>query len=149
MNYAAIHTSFYDRLRIHSDGARALFGVFPATFPKAPAYANARAIFPRAWLKAFAGAGVTFPWGVYAPGPVSGESGEMRGVFGSWWLYVAETQAEEALYPLVTAVEALYGYTNRHAIAGGELTVTAGQIFHEPARTAYGVQVSMSYLQRG
>lgn len=133
MDYAGIHSALYSRLATDSEGAsvRALLG----------------SIFPAEELRNLSGK--TLPYAVWRAGSVGGQSGDMRDVFGSWWLYVRPQDAPRKLHQLAGVVEALYGYTARRAIDGGALTASTGQPFLDEALTLAGIQVTVIYRQRG
>lgn len=54
-------------------------------------------------------------------GPVGGQSGEMRGIIGTWWIYDDPGQGYARIDALVPLVEAAYP---RDALAWGETRIT-------------------------
>ena len=145
-----VNADLYSRVATHADGAavRALLGTFPSPFPTDPAYAGKAAVFARPRLKLFAGKGVTFPWLVWAPADIPGDSFEMVDVGGSWWAYVPLNGDERRLADIRSALESLY--QQRLAIAGGDLRVThRGRAIDDAALTATGMETRIAYRTLG
>lgn len=67
--------------------------------------------------------GRVLPWLVWTYGPVSGDTGAMGDVFGSWWAYIARGQDESGLYAIARAVETAYKASAGLSIAGGRIHV--------------------------
>lgn len=73
----------------------------------------------------------------------------MRELSASWWIYSAD--GEFGLYPILSALEGLYGITARFAIPGGSLSIPfVGVPQPDPEVNDYlGIEVRISYSQRG
>lgn len=152
IDLAAIYSALYSRAASDSAGAalRSLLGVFPSSFPAAPAYAGQAAVFPRELLERFAGKGVTLPWLVWAPGPASGASREIRAAGASWWAYIASSAGAGSLHTIASAVDALYGSTQAYALDGGKLGVThVGQPFVDTKQGLQGIEVRIGLKRLG
>jgi len=131
VDYAAIHAQLYSRLATDAAGSavRALLG----------------SIFPAEELRNLTGK--TLPYAAWRAGSVGGQSGGMRDVFGSWWVYVRPQDAPRKLHQIAGPLEALYGYTAR--MDDGSITATTGQPFLDEALTLAGIQITVIYRQRG
>jgi hypothetical protein len=153
LNTTSIYASLFNRVATDAAGAdvRALLGVFPSPFTARPIYAGRRAAFDADDIKKFAGKGVTFPWAAFRKGTVSGESGDIRPVFATWWLYIPDVTGwnTQSLTDIADILERIYGYEYAHAIPGGRITASRGQIVPDDALTAYALPVVVSYSQRG
>lgn len=152
IDYAAIYSDLYDRAATDSAGSalRALLGTFPNTFPPAASFAGQAAVFPRDMLERFAGKGVTLPWLVWAPGPVSGASREIRAAAGSWWAYAMLSMSTKSLHTIASAVDALYGSTAAYALDGGKLGIThVGQPFPDDKLGLQGIEVRIGLRRLG
>lgn len=137
MNYATINANLYNRVATSTAGAtvRALAG-------------GASSIFERAGLKNVNGR--VFPWLVWQEIDVGGESGGMRPMFGSWWIYVSENGNAYQLLTISSALEALYGAPNRLSIAEGSVGVVhISRAIESKAPIALGMEVRLSYTRRG
>ena len=137
LDYNAIYGAIYARAATDADGAavRALVG-------------GASSIFPAHQLGNIAG--LVFPWLVWRRGAVGGQGGDQRNLAGVWTIYAPLSHGPRPLYAIGAALETLYGYTNRLAIAGGELVSNGvGSPFFDEAVGASGLQYTVTFLQRG
>lgn len=152
IDYAAAYSALYTRAATDSAGAnlRALLGAFPNPFPPASAFAGQAALFPRDMLERFAGKGVTLPWIIWAPGPISGASNEIRALSGSWWVYTAPSVGTQPPHRVAAAIDALYGSAEAYALGGGKLGVThVGQPFSDQKLGLQGIEVRIGFKRLG
>lgn len=93
---AAITTAQYNLLKTGAAGA----AVRAATGPK-----SAAGVIPAEQLR---GALPARPFIVWREGVISGESEEMRGVFGTWWIYDDPAMGYSRIKALIALIEAAY-----------------------------------------
>ena len=133
IDYTSIYASLYNRVATSGDGSaiRALVG-----------QGSVSSIFPRKDLNRLAGR--TLPYLVWTPGAVAGQSGAMRDIGASWWIYNGTESAP--LFDIAGALEALYGSPGHFAIDFGGLQVTfIGQPRFDDGLALYGLEVRIGY----
>ena len=133
--YHTTYSDLYTRVTTHADGAavRALVN----------------SIFPASELDKVMGK--VFPWLVWRPIGIGGESNTMREVGGSWWIYSEPTVAWYTLYEIASALETLYGGNNELAMPYGRIKVThIGRPETDAALNgAIGLEVRIGYRRLG
>lgn len=136
IDYTAIYSALYSRAATDSAGAtlRALLG-------------GSSSLFERSQLANVAGR--VFPWLVWVAGGVGGQSGGMRDLNASWFIYAAPTDSTRTLHTIAAALEDLYG--ERQAIAFGELqgTFVGAPFVDTSLANAQGMEFRFQFLQRG
>lgn len=140
IDYTAINAALFNRVATASAGSTV----------RALAASGQNNIFQRFQLKSTAGR--VFPWLVWSEIDTGGESGDMRPMVGSWWLYVAPPPVGSlvTLQGLASALETLYGGANELAIADGRVKVVhRSRSFEDKSLTAIGMEVRISYSRRG
>jgi hypothetical protein len=94
--------------------------------------------------------GKTIPYLMWRGGSVGGQSGEMRPIGGRWFAYVDSTKSTLLLLQIMDALEAVYGYQNRHAITHGHTVVVhRGDTFYDQGFKLHGAEIRVQYLDRG
>lgn len=136
IDVAAAYSDLYARAATHADGAavRALLGT--------------NGLFTREQLNNLSGR--VLPYLVWADRGLAGQSGEMRSVNATWFVYVARNGNPRALHQIATALDVLYGSLSRFDIAAGRLGVTfIGPVFVDDTLGLKGIEVRIGYTRLG
>jgi hypothetical protein len=153
LDTATSYGAIYDRAATDTAGAavRALLGTFPTPFPKRPEYAGQRAVFSARFLDTFrAVTGVTLPWLVWRQQGIGGQSGGLRDLSGSWFIYAPRWSEDSVLNTIADAVERLYGSEHSLALAGGRYQVSRGdRPFEDRSLELAALEVRLTWRTRG